>query len=146
MKMCRSNFAAHGGPTPSSPSPHLTCGSDSHLRQPKLPLRVAPFSRLSRFTRHGPCTVTFSKAEVILQTSQDAEKVRQRRSRFAQRLPVPNRVRLASSLAAALLGGLFEHPAGAFSSCPRRAGHRSSAVPKWFVRTCLNFLCLTSRA
>ena len=43
---------------------------------------------------------------------QDAEKVRQRRSRLAQRLHVPNRVRIASSLAAALLDGLFEHPAG----------------------------------
>jgi hypothetical protein len=43
--------------------------------------------------------------------SQDAEKVRQRRSRFAQILNVPQRVRLRSSLAAALLDGLFEHPA-----------------------------------
>jgi len=43
--------------------------------------------------------------------SQDAEKVRQRRSRFAQILNVPQRVRLQSSLAAALLDGLFEHPA-----------------------------------
>jgi hypothetical protein len=50
--------------------------------------------------------------------AEDAEKVRQRRSRFAQRLPVPNRVRIASSLAAALLDDLFEHPAGVFSSCP----------------------------
>jgi len=36
-------------------------------------------------------------------------------------------VRLASSLAAALLDGFFEHPAWVFSSCPRRAGHRSSS-------------------
>jgi hypothetical protein len=43
--------------------------------------------------------------------NQDAEKVRQRRSRFAQILNVPQRVRLRSSLAAALLGSLFEHPA-----------------------------------
>jgi hypothetical protein len=43
--------------------------------------------------------------------SQDAEKFRQRRSRFAQILNVPQRVRFRSSLAAALLDGLFEHPA-----------------------------------
>ena len=65
--------------------------------------------------------------------SQDAEKVRQRRSRFAQILNgdpaasplggahrrgapysshrAPQRVCLRSSLAAALLDGLFEHPA-----------------------------------
>jgi len=43
---------------------------------------------------------------------QDAEKVRQLRSRLAQKLDVRHKVRLASSLAAALLGGLFEHPAG----------------------------------
>ena len=42
---------------------------------------------------------------------QDAEKVRQHRSRVAQILNVPQRVRLRSSLAAALLNGLFEHPA-----------------------------------
>jgi hypothetical protein len=43
---------------------------------------------------------------------QDAEKCRQRRSRIVQTLNVPGRVRLGSSLAAALLDGLFEHPAG----------------------------------
>jgi hypothetical protein len=42
---------------------------------------------------------------------QDAEKVRQRRSRFAQKLNVPKRTPFASSLVAALLDGLFEHPA-----------------------------------
>ena len=42
---------------------------------------------------------------------QDAETVRQRRSRIVQILNVPQRVRLRSSLAAALLDGLFEHPA-----------------------------------
>jgi len=41
---------------------------------------------------------------------QDAEKTRQRRSRIVQILNVPQRVRLRSSLAAALLDGLFEHP------------------------------------
>jgi hypothetical protein len=58
-------------------------------------------------------------------------------------------VRLASSLAAALpaewrvlarrggvgeMSGLFEHPAEAFSPCPRRAGHQSATLPKWFFR------------
>ncbi len=41
---------------------------------------------------------------------QDAEKVRQRRSRLAQRLNVPKRTP-PSSLAAALLDSIFEHPA-----------------------------------
>jgi len=36
-------------------------------------------------------------------------------------------VRLASSLAAALLNGLFEHPVGVCASSLRRAGHQSSA-------------------
>jgi hypothetical protein len=39
-------------------------------------------------------------------------------------------VRIAASLAAALQGGIFEHPSGAYSSCPRRAGDQSSAMPK----------------
>jgi hypothetical protein len=43
---------------------------------------------------------------------QDAEKARQRRSRIVQILNVPQRARLRSSLAAVLLSGLFEHPAG----------------------------------
>jgi hypothetical protein len=43
---------------------------------------------------------------------QDVEKVHQLRSRLAQRLNVRNKVRFVSSLAAALLNGLFEHPAG----------------------------------
>jgi len=43
--------------------------------------------------------------------NQDAETVRQRRSRFVQILNVPQRVRFRSSLVAALLGRLFEHPA-----------------------------------
>ncbi len=44
---------------------------------------------------------------------------------------------LASSLVAALLDDLFEHPTMVVSSCPRRAGHRSSAVSKWFFRSLL---------
>jgi hypothetical protein len=44
--------------------------------------------------------------------SQDVEKVRQLCSRGAWRLNVPKKVRLASSLAAAALDGLFDHPAG----------------------------------
>jgi hypothetical protein len=42
---------------------------------------------------------------------QAAEKVCQQRSRIVQNLNVPQRVRLRSSLAAALLDGLFEQPA-----------------------------------
>ena len=37
-------------------------------------------------------------------------------------------VRLASLLAAVLLDGLFEHPAGVSSSCAIRADYRSSRV------------------
>jgi hypothetical protein len=40
----------------------------------------------------------------------DVEKTRQRRSRIVQTLNVPQRVRFGSSLAAASLNGLFEHP------------------------------------
>jgi len=39
------------------------------------------------------------------------------RSRIVQILNVPQRVRLRSSLAAALLNGLFEHPAYIFFCC-----------------------------
>jgi hypothetical protein len=73
-------------------------------------------------------SVTFSSdfdGRVFL-CGQDAETVRQRRSRIVQILNVPQRVRLDPSLAAALFGtrrvsarqgwagekaGLFEHPA-----------------------------------
>ena len=61
---------------------------------------------------------------------QDAEKVRQRRSRIVQTLNVPQRVRLGPSLAAALLDGLFEHPAGVFPCCATRAVRRISCVPQ----------------
>jgi hypothetical protein len=44
-------------------------------------------------------TPLFGHAALLL--SQDAEKVRQRRSRIVQNLNVPQRVRLGSSLAAA---------------------------------------------
>jgi len=44
---------------------------------------------------------------------------------------------LASSLAAALLDGLFEHPARVLFSSPRRTDHRSTAVPKWFFLSLL---------
>ena len=33
--------------------------------------------------------------------------------------------------------GLFEHPAGVFSSCLKQVSHRCSAVPKWFFRSLL---------
>ena len=57
---------------------------------------------------------------------QDAEKLRQRRSRIVQILNVPERVRLRSSLAAALPAELFEHPAGVLSASSRCADDRSS--------------------
>ena len=54
-------------------------------------------------------TVTVREFE---RQQQAAEKVRQRRSRIVQILNVPQRVRLRSSLAEALLDGHFEQPAG----------------------------------
>jgi len=44
-------------------------------------------------------------------------------------------VRLASSLAAALLDGLFEHPAWEFCSVPRRSDCPTSAIPKGVFRS-----------
>jgi hypothetical protein len=41
------------------------------------------------------------------------------------------------SLAAALLDGLFEHPAGVYLYCATRAGHRSSSAPTYFFRILL---------
>jgi hypothetical protein len=41
---------------------------------------------------------------------------------------------------AALLDGLFEYPAGVSSSCPRRAGHRSDAIPKWLYLSLLGLI------
>ena len=35
---------------------------------------------------------------------------------------------------AALLDGLFEHPAEAFSPCSRRTVHQSATMSKWFSR------------
>ena len=49
--------------------------------------------------------------ERVFLCRQDAETVRQQRSRFVQTLNVPQRVRFRSSLATALLDSLFEHPA-----------------------------------
>ena len=43
-------------------------------------------------------------------------------------------VRLASSLAAALLDGLFEHPASVLSPYPKRVNHRSSCCAKMVFR------------
>jgi rare lipoprotein A len=44
-------------------------------------------------------------------------------------------VRLAPSLAAALLDGLFEHPAGAFYFFSEGIVHSSPATPKWVFRS-----------
>ena len=66
--------------------------------------------------------------------------------------PVPNRVRIRLFAYCGLARGPFEHPVGVFASCPRRAGHRISAVPKWFSHnlircetTVLGVPCLTLR-
>jgi hypothetical protein len=69
-------------------------------------------------------------------SEQDAEKVRQRRSRIVQRLNVPKRVRLASSLAAALLDGLFEHPARCTLIIPVVQTREIPACPQSFSATC----------
>ena len=41
---------------------------------------------------------------------------------------------------AALLNGLFEHPEVVCSSCPKRADHRSDAIPKWFYLSLLGLI------
>jgi len=91
------------------------------------------------------------------QPLQDAEKVRQLRSRIVQTLHgdpaasplgdahrlgapysshrAPQRVRVGPSLAAALLDNRFEHPAEVFSRCATRTNHRSSKMPKWFFHS-----------
>ncbi len=61
---------------------------------------------------------------------QDAEKVRQRRSRIVQTLNVPQRVRLGPSLAAALLNGLFEHPVVVLYPLCHTCGPSKFSVPK----------------
>jgi len=60
-------------------------------------------------------------------------------SRRAAALPAEWRV-LARRGWAGEKSGLFEHPAGVCSSCPRRAGHRSDAIPKWFYLRLLVFV------
>ncbi|MEK7350632.1 MAG: hypothetical protein AAB177_07135 [Nitrospirota bacterium] len=74
----------------------------------------------------------------MIVTQQDVEKIRQQRSRIVQTLNVPLRVRLGPSLAAALLDGLFEHPAGVFSSCPGREAidDLRPAAPNGFLAAC----------
>src|SRR5262245_41530175 len=52
------------------------------------------------------------EASTRLRSWQTAETLRQRRSRIVQILNVPQRVRFRSPLSAALLGELFEQPAG----------------------------------
>ena len=56
---------------------------------------------------------TFREMACITASYQTVEEVRQRRSRFAQRLYIRDGVPVASSLTAALLDGLFAQPAGA---------------------------------
>ena len=80
---------------------------------------------------HADFCLEFKKHECIGESgeqgtpdlSQAVETVRQRRSRIVQTLNVPQRVRLGPSLAAALLDGLFEHPAGVFFYRADRADH-----------------------
>jgi hypothetical protein len=67
---------------------------------------------------------------------QDAEKDRQRRSRIAQRLNVRPRVRFASSLAAALLDGLFAHPAWLFNVVSHLDIRDGDTGQHEFSRTC----------
>ena len=67
---------------------------------------------------------------------QDAEKVRQRRSRIVQILNVPQRVRLRSSLAAALPDGLFEHPARSSPVVLDVRARGFLLCPDSFVATC----------
>src|SRR5205809_3853061 len=74
---------------------------------------------------------------IISGSWQDAEKVRQLRSRIVQSLNVPPRIRLSPSLAAALLDGLFEHPARVFSCCGTRPDYRNTILLSAFFRSLL---------
>ena len=78
----------------------------------------------------GSSLTLHAERRIVPPIYQDAEKVRQRRSRRAQRLNVPNRVRLASSLAAALQDGLFEHPAQSFSAACYSRGIAETTVAR----------------
>jgi hypothetical protein len=66
----------------------------------------------SGFVRASWPQVTFSSSdgEEVFLCLPDVEKVFRLRSRIVQMLYVPENVRLASSLAAALPRSLFEHP------------------------------------
>ena len=67
----------------------------------------ASLRRLSWHPFHGG-----PRGNLLEFPQQDAEKVRQQRSRIVQTLNVPQRIRLGPSLAEALLDSLFEHPVG----------------------------------
>ena len=67
---------------------------------------------------------------------QDAEKFRQRRSRIAQRLNVRDGVRVASSLVAALLDEIFEHPAGHSPIAPDERTIEVPSCHKSFSAAC----------
>ncbi len=71
---------------------------------------------------------------------QDVEKVRQLCSRGPSRLDVPNRVtapRRVSSLAAAALGSLFDHPAGCCDAVPDLIECWVATVPQGFFKNLL---------
>jgi hypothetical protein len=68
---------------------------------------------------------------------QAVDKVRERRSRVAQGLNVRQRVRFASSLAAALLDGLSEQPAGRAHGIRGLRHDAISEVIAGFVNTLL---------
>jgi len=69
--------------------------------------------------------------------NQDVEKGLRHCSRVAQSLNVRQRVRLGFSLAAAALGGLFDHPAGMLFRCPHRDGRDIRLCPKRFFNNLL---------
>ncbi len=66
----------------------------------------------------------------------DAEKDHQRRFRIAQRLNVRPIVRFPSSLAAALLDGLFAHPAWPLTIHSYLSVRTATEMPSDFSVTC----------
>ncbi len=56
-----------------------------------------------------------------------------------------DKARLGAPGLAGEKSGLFEHPAEAFSYCPRCADHRCSAIPIWFFRSLLYNGCENAR-
>jgi hypothetical protein len=68
--------------------------------------------------------------------AREARDMRERRIRISK-FRKPRTSDLESSLVPPVSHLSRGYPAGVFSSCPRRAGHRRFGLPKWFFRSLL---------